>query len=78
MSSTGFTKLREVNYNTVFFNFQVVFATPGMLHAGQSLQIFKKWAGNEKNMVSLEDGGMEDVFILMTILDKQIVLLCFR
>uniref|UniRef100_A0A4W4DV56 Integrator complex subunit 11 n=1 Tax=Electrophorus electricus TaxID=8005 RepID=A0A4W4DV56_ELEEL len=29
----------------------VVFATPGMLHAGQSLQIFKKWAGNEKNMV---------------------------
>uniref|UniRef100_A0A671N2C6 Integrator complex subunit 11 n=1 Tax=Sinocyclocheilus anshuiensis TaxID=1608454 RepID=A0A671N2C6_9TELE len=28
----------------------VVFATPGMLHAGQSLQIFKKWAGNEKNM----------------------------
>jgi len=32
--------------------FQVVFATPGMLHAGQSLQIFKKWAGNEKNMVS--------------------------
>uniref|UniRef100_A0A3Q2CNZ4 Integrator complex subunit 11 n=1 Tax=Cyprinodon variegatus TaxID=28743 RepID=A0A3Q2CNZ4_CYPVA len=30
----------------------VVFATPGMLHAGQSLQIFKKWAGNEKNMVN--------------------------
>ncbi|KTG04085.1 hypothetical protein cypCar_00041871 [Cyprinus carpio] len=30
---------------------QVVFATPGMLHAGQSLLIFKKWAGNEKNMV---------------------------
>uniref|UniRef100_A0A8D1JNF4 Integrator complex subunit 11 n=1 Tax=Sus scrofa TaxID=9823 RepID=A0A8D1JNF4_PIG len=29
----------------------VVFATPGMLHAGQSLQIFRKWAGNEKNMV---------------------------
>uniref|UniRef100_A0A8C1GG61 Integrator complex subunit 11 n=1 Tax=Cyprinus carpio TaxID=7962 RepID=A0A8C1GG61_CYPCA len=29
----------------------VVFATPGMLHAGQSLQIFKKWAGNEKNML---------------------------
>ncbi|XP_061456507.1 integrator complex subunit 11 isoform X1 [Rhineura floridana] len=29
----------------------VVFATPGMLHAGQSLQIFKKWSGNEKNMV---------------------------
>lgn len=30
---------------------KVVFATPGMLHAGQSLQIFRKWAGNEKNMV---------------------------
>ncbi|XP_067095836.1 integrator complex subunit 11 [Osmerus mordax] len=29
----------------------VVFATPGMLHAGLSLQIFKKWASNEKNMV---------------------------
>nr|KAG5710070.1 hypothetical protein BaRGS_030146 [Batillaria attramentaria] len=29
----------------------VVFATPGMLHAGLSLQIFKKWAPNEKNMV---------------------------
>ena len=29
----------------------VVFATPGMLHAGLSLQIFKKWASNERNMV---------------------------
>ena len=29
----------------------VVFATPGMLHAGQALQIFKHWAPNEKNMV---------------------------
>ena len=29
----------------------VVFATPGMLHAGLSLQIFKKWAPNERNMV---------------------------
>ncbi|XP_012530305.1 integrator complex subunit 11 isoform X2 [Monomorium pharaonis] len=29
----------------------VVFATPGMLHAGLSLQIFKKWAPNESNMV---------------------------
>lgn len=31
----------------------VVFATPGMLHAGLSLQIFKKWAPNELNMVCL-------------------------
>lgn len=45
---------------TVFF--QVVFATPGMLHAGQSLQIFKKWAGNEKNMVSVEDGRKRRMF----------------
>ncbi|XP_060071309.1 integrator complex subunit 11-like [Ylistrum balloti] len=29
----------------------VVFATPGMLHAGLSLQIFRRWAPNEKNMV---------------------------
>ncbi|KAK6175518.1 hypothetical protein SNE40_013967 [Patella caerulea] len=29
----------------------VVFATPGMLHAGLSLQIFKAWATNELNMV---------------------------
>ncbi|XP_062499448.1 integrator complex subunit 11-like [Corticium candelabrum] len=29
----------------------VVFATPGMLHAGLSLTVFKKWAGDEKNMV---------------------------
>lgn len=36
---------------TAFIRPQVVFATPGMLHAGQSLQIFRKWAGNEKNMV---------------------------
>ncbi|XP_071519823.1 integrator complex subunit 11 [Panulirus ornatus] len=29
----------------------VVFATPGMLHAGLSLAIFKKWAPNPGNMV---------------------------
>ncbi|MCL4128618.1 UNVERIFIED_CONTAM: hypothetical protein GTU68_029049, partial [Idotea baltica] len=29
----------------------VVFATPGMLHSGLSLAIFKKWAPNDKNMV---------------------------
>ena len=37
---------------TIFVSFKVVFATPGMLHAGLSLQIFKKWAPDEKNMVS--------------------------
>eukprot|EP00012_Vannella_robusta_P000678 CAMPEP_0206188106 /NCGR_PEP_ID=MMETSP0166-20121206/3389_1 /ASSEMBLY_ACC=CAM_ASM_000260 /TAXON_ID=95228 /ORGANISM="Vannella robusta, Strain DIVA3 518/3/11/1/6" /LENGTH=417 /DNA_ID=CAMNT_0053603795 /DNA_START=450 /DNA_END=1700 /DNA_ORIENTATION=- len=30
---------------------QVLFATPGMLHAGTSLEVFKKWAGSERNMV---------------------------
>lgn len=30
----------------------VVFATPGMLHSGLSVQIFRKWAPNENNMVS--------------------------
>ncbi|XP_014240953.1 integrator complex subunit 11 [Cimex lectularius] len=29
----------------------VVLAAPGMLHAGLSLQLFKKWAPNENNMV---------------------------
>ncbi|VDO96723.1 unnamed protein product [Soboliphyme baturini] len=29
----------------------VLFATPGMLHSGQSLKVFKKWAPDERNMV---------------------------
>ncbi|CAH1766731.1 8891_t:CDS:2 [Entrophospora sp. SA101] len=29
----------------------VLFATPGMLHIGTSLEVFKKWANNPKNMV---------------------------
>lgn len=32
----------------------VVFATPGMLHAGLSLQIFRKWAPNPNNMVRVK------------------------
>jgi integrator complex subunit 11 len=28
----------------------VLFATPGMLHAGTSLDVFKKWCGNELNL----------------------------
>lgn len=31
----------------------VVFATPGMLHAGLSLTVFKKWAPFEQNMIIL-------------------------
>lgn len=27
----------------------VLFATPGMLHGGTSLQVFKEWCGNPKN-----------------------------
>lgn len=30
---------------------QVLFATPGMLHAGLSLFVFKRWAPDPKNMV---------------------------
>ncbi len=30
----------------------VVFATPGMLHGGLALGLFKKWAPIENNMVS--------------------------
>ncbi len=29
----------------------VLFSTPGMLHSGTSLEVFKKWAPNPKNMV---------------------------
>lgn len=68
-------KIQELQQHV---HFQVVFATPGMLHAGQSLQIFKKWAGNEKNMVSLEDGRKSRMFLKIRILDKQLVLLVFR
>lgn len=32
---------------------QVLIATPGMLHAGLSLDVFKKWAGNPLNMCIL-------------------------
>lgn len=31
----------------------VLFATPGMLHAGMSLEVFKKWCGSELNMCIL-------------------------
>uniref|UniRef100_A0A914V6H5 Integrator complex subunit 11 n=1 Tax=Plectus sambesii TaxID=2011161 RepID=A0A914V6H5_9BILA len=29
----------------------VLFSTPGMLHGGQSLRVFKRWCSNEKNMI---------------------------
>ncbi|KAL0483727.1 hypothetical protein AKO1_014007 [Acrasis kona] len=31
----------------------VLFATPGMLHAGMSLEVWKRWAPDERNMVIL-------------------------
>lgn len=31
----------------------VLFATPGMLHAGMSLEVFKKWCGSDLNMCIL-------------------------
>ena len=43
----------------------MVFATPGMLHAGLSLQIFKKWAEDEKNMVWYGITGKKDACSLM-------------
>ncbi|KPP74675.1 integrator complex subunit 11-like [Scleropages formosus] len=43
----------------------VVFATPGMLHAGQSLQIFKKWAGNEKNMIKEDIAAITMYIVIM-------------
>ncbi|CAB3404409.1 unnamed protein product [Caenorhabditis bovis] len=30
---------------------QVLFSTPGMLHGGQSLKVFKKWCGDPRNMI---------------------------
>lgn len=41
----------------------VVFATPGMLHAGLSLQIFKKWAPNENNMIVMPGKYYEIIII---------------
>jgi integrator complex subunit 11 len=29
----------------------VLFATPGMLHAGLSMQVFKEWCHDEKNLL---------------------------
>lgn len=57
-------RLEEQSDIEVVVLFQVVFATPGMLHAGQSLQIFKKWAGNEKNMVSSAEGEPEGKMLI--------------
>uniref|UniRef100_A0A914NAE3 Beta-Casp domain-containing protein n=1 Tax=Meloidogyne incognita TaxID=6306 RepID=A0A914NAE3_MELIC len=29
----------------------VLFSTPGMLHGGQSLKVFKKWCSDERNAI---------------------------
>jgi integrator complex subunit 11 len=39
----------------------VVFASPGMLHTGTSLEIFKEWAGDARNLLV---GGCNIVFFL--------------
>ena len=31
----------------------VLLATPGMLHGGFSMQVFKEWCGDEKNLLIL-------------------------
>lgn len=46
---------------------QVLFATPGMLHAGLSLFVFKKWAPDPKNMVIMP-GYVFITFFLVSIL----------
>ena len=38
-----------------------MFATPGMLHAGQSLNLFKNWAEDDKNMVRFAEIPMVGV-----------------
>ena len=50
------------------FTLQVVFATPGMLHAGLSLQIFKKWAPNENNMVD----ALLSTLVYSTVLQSEV------
>ena len=48
---------QKLNFVCIFRSYienpgpMVVFATPGMLHGGLSLEIFKKWCTNEKNMI---------------------------
>eukprot|EP00108_Taenia_solium_P012357 TsM_000885000 transcript=TsM_000885000 gene=TsM_000885000 len=63
----------------------VVFATPGMLHAGQSLHIFRKWAPDPKNMVIIPGycvSGTVGYKILNGVkrleFDKQILEVCMR
>ncbi|VDM20585.1 unnamed protein product [Hydatigera taeniaeformis] len=63
----------------------VVFATPGMLHAGQSLHIFRKWAPDPKNMVIIPGycvSGTVGYKILNGAkrleFDKQILEVCMR
>ena len=53
---------------TLCFIVQVVFATPGMLHAGLSLQIFKKWAPNENNMVD----ALLSTLVYSTVLQSEV------
>jgi len=42
----------------------VLFATPGMLSGGLSLEVFKHWAPSEANMIILP--GWVDIFKLLT------------
>eukprot|EP00741_Cyanophora_paradoxa_P016290 tig00020911_g15729.t1 len=49
-----FTHIRAADRETVNLEQPgpcVLFATPGMLHAGQSLEMFKRWAPDERNLV---------------------------
>lgn len=46
--------MQILNYNRSYIDNpgpMVVFATPGMLHGGLSLELFKRWCTNPKNMI---------------------------
>jgi hypothetical protein len=53
----------------------VLFATPGMLHGGTSLEVFKAWAPSDRNLVllpSYQAGPAHDVLdVLMDVWQPQ-------
>ena len=54
----------------------VVFATPGMLHAGLSLQVFKKWAPDENNMLIMPGLVYNILLIFYNIIMLQLLWRC--
>jgi Cft2 family RNA processing exonuclease len=48
----------------------VLFASPGMLHAGTSLDVFKKWCHDPKNMIILPGYCVPGRSILTTYMQR--------